>query len=185
MPTWIYFTPEKDAYVSEYYAATNFGDVPYLYVNRFQGPNDDYQSLLKFDLCSLACNQVPPNSEINPTKLYLKIYRNEVPVLTRVFAYRIKQPWDEAGVTWNTRPMVDYSMPVGYIDIAAGASGTVEMDLNPTIVMGWYNGYYMNHGLLLKCDEPANSLIGFYSREFTDPDYWPKLGICYAQNCCV
>ena len=33
MPTFIYFTPEKDAYISEYYANSNFGDVPYLYTN--------------------------------------------------------------------------------------------------------------------------------------------------------
>lgn len=184
MPTWIYFTPEKDAYIAQYYPDINFGDVPYLYTNRYQGCNDEYQSLIKFDLCSLGCNQIPSNSEINPTRLYLKIYRNEIPHTTRLYAYRIMQYWDENTVTWNNKPMVDYSQAVGHVDIDAGYFGWVNMELNYNIVQKWYNGYYRNYGLLLKCEEPCDSLIGFYSREFYNPDYWPMLGICYYQNCC-
>jgi len=185
LPTWIYFTPAKDAYIAEYYPNMNFGNVPYLYTNNYQSTNDEYQSLIKFDLCSLTCNQIPPNSEINPVRLYLKIYRNEIPCTTRLYAYRIIQPWSETEVTWNNRPMIDNSAPVGYVDIDAGFFGWVEIELDYNVVMSWYNGYYQNYGLLLKCDVPENSLIGFYSREFSNPDYWPKLGVCYYQNCCV
>jgi len=185
LPTFIYFASQKDAYISQYFANSNFGDVPYLYTNKYQSAGDEYESLLQFDFCSVPCNQVPPNSELNPNQLYLHIYRNEIPSCTRLYAYRIIQYWDESNVTWNTKPLVDYSSPVGYVDIAAGYFGQIIMDLDYTVVMGWYNGFYENNGLLLKCDEPNNSLIGFYSREFSNPDFRPKLSVCYYQNCCV
>ncbi|MDD2619544.1 MAG: DNRLRE domain-containing protein [Syntrophomonadaceae bacterium] len=185
MPTFIYFTPEKDAYISEYYANSNFGDVPYLYTNNYKSAVDEYQSLVKFDLCSLSCNQVPPNSDLDPNQLFLHIYRNEIPSCTRLYAYRVVSYWDELKVTWNTKPLVDYNSPVGYVDIPSGYFGQVTMDLDPFVIQSWYNGYYKNNGLLLKCDEPCNSLIGFYSREFINPDLWPKLWVCYDLNCCV
>ncbi len=185
MPTFIYFAPEKDAYISQYYANNNFGEVPYLYTNRYKSAVDEYQSLIQFDFCSLGCNQVPPNSELDPNQLFLYIYRNEIPCSTRLYAYRVIQYWNELNVTWNTKPLVDYSSPVGYVDIAAGYFGEVKMDLDPDVIQRWYNGYYQNNGLLLKCDAPSNSLIGFYSREFNNPDLWPKLWVCYNQNCCV
>jgi riboflavin synthase len=40
-------------------------------------------------------------------------------------------------------------------------------------------------GLLLKCDEPFDSLLGFYSREFEDSTYWPRLCVSYGVKCCV
>lgn len=184
MPVFVYFKPIQDAYVSEFYPDQNFGQVPYLFCNRYQGSYDEYQSLVQFDLCSLGCNGVPVNSTVDPNFLYLNIYRNEIPSSTRLYAYRIKQWWDENTVTWNTRPLVDYSYPVGYVDIPSGYFGPVQMTLDPAIVMKWYNGYYQNYGLLLKCEVPENSLIGFFAREYNDADFWPTLAVCYTQHCC-
>ncbi|MBO8159586.1 DNRLRE domain-containing protein [Thermosyntropha sp.] len=180
----ICFTPCQDAYIAQYYPNTNFGCIPYLYTNLYKSSSDEYQSLIQFNLCSLDCNQIPPNSHITCAKLCLKIYRNEVPNKTRLYAYRIKQAWDEFSVTWDHKPAVDYSNPVGYVDVCSGYFGWVEMEIDYSLVQSWYNGCCPNYGLLLKCDEPCNSLIGFYSREFSDPDYWPRLMIYYYVNCC-
>lgn len=183
--TLLCFGPWKDAYVAEYYPDTNFGLVPYLYTNLYKGPNDEYQTLIYFNLCGhLGCNEIPPNSEITHAKLCLKIYRNEVPRTTRLYAYRIKGDWEETEVTWANKPVVDYSNPVGYVDVSPGQFGWVEMDIDRNLAQGWYNWCIQNYGLLLKCDEPCNSLIGFYSKEFFDPDYWPQLKIYYYVNCC-
>lgn len=182
--TLICFSPCQDAYIAEYYPHTNFGCVPYLYTNLYKGPHDEYQSLIRFNLCSLSCNQIPPNSKITCARLCLKIYRNEVPRCTRLYAYRIKQDWEECTVNWHNKPAVDYSNPVGYVDVNAGEFGWIEIPLDCNLVQGWYNGCIQNYGLLLKCQEPCNSLIGFYSKEFSDPDYWPRLKINYYVNCC-
>lgn len=182
MPTFVYYTPLQDAYIAEYYPDTNFGNIPYLYTNNYQGTYDEYRSLVQFDLCN-ECNPIPPNSVLDPNFLYLHIYRNEIPDSTTLYAYRIKQAWNEHTVTWNNLPLFD-PIPVGQVDIAAGFFGQVQMPLDPAVVQSWYNGYYQNYGLLLKCNETANSLIGFYSREFFDPDLWPRLVVCYYQNCC-
>lgn len=183
MVTWIFLPPEQDAYISQFYADKNFGCIPFLYTNLFQCPCDEYQSLVQFNFCGVPCNQIPPDSTIKSACLILRIYRNEIPDCTRLFAYRILEPWDECKVTWNTRPLYDPT-PVGSVDIKCKDFGTVKMTLDEDVIKKWYNGYYENNGLLLLCKEPLNSLIGFYSREYNNSDYWPRLAVSYRQNCC-
>jgi hypothetical protein len=64
--------PIEDAYISQFYANSNFGAVPFLYTNRYKGPGDEYQSLLKFD-DDFFCH---PGRRVH-AQLRLKIYRNE------------------------------------------------------------------------------------------------------------
>jgi hypothetical protein len=66
--TEICFFPEQETYIAEFYPKKNFGRVPFLYVSQFDCPTvpcpcpcqDDYRSLVQFDLCSLCCNFIPP-----------------------------------------------------------------------------------------------------------------------------
>lgn len=183
MFTWIFLPPEQDAYISQFYDKKNFGCVPYLYANLYQCSCDEYQSLVQFNFCGVPCNQIPPDSMIKEARLILTIYRNEIPETTRLFAYRVLERWDECKVTWDTRPLFDPD-PVGYVDIDCNDTGTVTMELDESVIKKWYNGFYENNGLLLLCEEPVNSLIGFYSREFENSDFWPRLAVSYRQNCC-
>ncbi len=182
----ICFTPKKDAYISEFYPTMNFGDRFYLFANQFQGCNDEYQSLIKFDLCQDDCRQIPPNSFIEKACLRLWIYRNEVPsnTTTDLCAYPVVQKWTELGVTWDTRPNFDSSWPFCTCISPGFINDWVEIDLT-NLVKAWYKGYVVNDGILLKCDEPFDSLLGFYSREFEDSTYWPRLCVTYGVKCCV
>jgi len=182
----ICFTPEKDAYVAEYYPNTNFGDRYYLFSNLFQGCDDEYQSLIKFDLCNPDCNHIPPNSFILEACLHLWVYRNEVPQneTTDLCAYPVVQYWDEQGVTWNTRPNYDDTTSF----CTAVCPGDVDqwIGINVTeLVRDWYKGFRVNDGILLKCDECFDSVLGFYSKEYEDSRYWPYLCIRYGVKCCV
>jgi len=182
----ICFTPVKDAYISEFYPNINFGDRYYLFANQFQGRKDEYQSLLKFDLCEDRCRMIPPNSFITDACLRLWVFRNEVPQnkTTDLCAYPVLQKWRELQVTWNTRPLFDPGnsfctcVPPGFVN------DWLEIDLT-NLVKAWYKGYVVNNGLLLKCDERFDSLLAFYSREFKDSTFWPRLCVTYGVKCCV
>lgn len=182
----ICFTPTKDAYISEFYANKNFGDRFYLFTNQFQGCGDEYQSLIQFDLCQDNCRMIPPNSFIKEATLRLWVYRNEVPCgrTTDLCAYPVVQNWKEFKVTWNNRPLIDNC----HSFCTTVSPGFVNdwLEINVTdLVKAWYEGCIVNDGLLLKCDEPFDSLLGFYSREFENSTYWPRLCVSYGVKCCV
>lgn len=182
----ICFTPTEDAYISEYYPCTNFGERYYLFANQFQGCNDEYQSLLKFDLCQDNCRMIPPNSFIKEATLRLWVYRNEVPCdrTTELCAYPVVQNWQELAVTWNTRPLIDAAYPFCTCVSPGFVNDWLEIDVT-NLVKAWYKGYVVNNGLLLKCNETFDSVLGFYSREYEDSTYWPRLCVSYGVKCCV
>lgn len=187
--TVICFNPSQDAYIAEFYPHTNFGDSPYLYVSQYDCQpqvcpcNDDYRSLLQFDLCSLGCNYIPPNSEICYAYLELSIYRNEVPVPIEVCLYNVVAPWDEGSVTWCSQPPIHYC-PEYCSTVCPGDSDKLYFDVC-SLVKGWYSGCIANNGIMLIGNELFNSLVGFYSSEFPNSMLHPKLVIGYIQKCCV
>ncbi|NLO21978.1 MAG: DNRLRE domain-containing protein, partial [Syntrophomonadaceae bacterium] len=155
--------PIEDAYISQYYANSNFGAAPYLYTNRYQGPGDEYHSLLKFN-DDFTCHS---GRRIH-SQIRLKIYRNEAPCPITLLVYKVLDSWSESNVTWNNRPRIE-APPVGSAVVHPGYFGWVEINL--------HDHFDHHHGLLIKCDEPFNSLLGFYSREYEDSDYWPQLRV--------
>lgn len=187
--TEICFHPSEDAYIAEFYPHTNFGNAQYLYVSQYDCQtqvcpcNDDYRSLLKFDLCSLGCNYIPPNSEICYAYLELCIYRNEVPAPIEVCLYNVLAPWDEGSVTWCNQPPIFYC-PETCTTVCPGDSGPLCFDVCE-LVKGWYSGCLVNNGIMLIGNELFNSLVGFYSREYPNSMLWPKLVVGYVQRCCV
>jgi hypothetical protein len=76
--------PIEDAYISQFYANSNFGAVPFLYTNRYKGPGDEYQSLLKFD-DDFFCH---PGRRVH-AQLRLKIYRNEAPRPITLLVFKV------------------------------------------------------------------------------------------------
>ncbi len=186
--TEICFFPKQEAYIAEFYPDTNFGAVPFLYVSQYDCPpvpdpcpcRDDYRSLVQFDLCSLCCNFIPPNSKICFAYLVLSIYRNEVPYDIQVCAHRVLQPWKEFAVTWDDQPLFDPD-PVDCVTVSPGEFGEISFDVKD-LVEGWYSGCIANNGILLIGNEEVNSLVGFYSSEYPDSRLWPRLVVGYKQH---
>ncbi|KUG03937.1 flagellar hook-length control protein flik [hydrocarbon metagenome] len=170
--------PTEDAYISQFYANTNFGGMPFLYTNRYQGPADEYQSLLKFD--GIFGKRFDKRFDHHGhrrvlkfrSQLRLRIYRNEVPSSATLLVHKVLGSWSELNVTWNNRPAIDPT-PIGSIVINAGFFGFIDINLD-------HFADCLDHGILLKCDEPFNSLLGFYSREFSDSSFWPQLTVSGA-----
>lgn len=170
MDTLTFINPTEDAYVSQFYANTNFGGEPYLYTNRYQGPADEYQSLLKFDGLhnDFFCDDRFFHRDRRFCKLRLHIYRNELPFPITLFVHRVLGDWSEFQVTWNTRPAID-PVPIGSVIVHPGNFTSIEIDIN------CFDKFLIPFSVLLKCDVPENSLLGFFSRQFHDPSFWPQL----------
>ncbi|MDD3853483.1 MAG: DNRLRE domain-containing protein [Syntrophomonadaceae bacterium] len=187
--TEICFFPSQDAYIAEFYPDINFGNVPYLYVSQYNCPTqlcpcpDDYRSLLKFDLCSLGCNYIPPNSEICYAYLELSIYRNEVPSEIEVCLHKVLAPWEELSVNWSNQPPI-FPEPEYCSTVSSGYFDKLYFDVC-SLVRGWYSGCCANNGIMLIGNEEFNSLVGFYSQEFPNSLLWPKLVVGYVQKCCI
>lgn len=177
--TEIYFTPTADAYIAQWYPSSNFGIVPYLYICRYKQNGDSYRSLIEFDLGNVGSNSIPPGSVIRNAYLSLRIYRNEIPsgATITLNVYRILQNWSETGATWNNQP-ISGSNPDGYATITSGQSGWVKVEIS-MLVKEWFQGEVVNRGVVIKGEEGANSLVGFFAREYPNTSYWPQLQVIY------
>lgn len=177
--TEIYFTPDIDAYIAQWYPTSNFGIVPYLYISRYKQNNDAYRSFLQFNLGHVGSNAIPPGSVINNAYLNLRIYRNEIPsgnsITLQVF--RVLQAWSETGVTWNNQPICANS-PDGSVSISSGYMGAVKVELS-SLVQEWFQGEVVNRGIIIKGDEAVNSMVGFFAREYPNTSFWPQLEVIY------
>lgn len=175
----IFFEPLGDTYVAQFYGNVNFGASPYLYAGRFQGPGDIYRTLLLFDLSSprLSSNLIPPGATINEAFLRLTIYRNLIPegLANLLNAYQLLSPWEENTVTWNTQPNFNSLTPV-YSALVSSGFGTIEFDLT-NLARGWFDGGAVNVGVLITGDEVNNHLVGFFSKQFPNTTFWPRLYI--------
>lgn len=169
--------PFQDAYISEWYANTNFGSEVALFVSQYVQPGDDYRSLLQFNL-----GHIPPTSTIEQATLELTVYRNEVsgpPI--EIAAHRLLDHWNQFAVTWDNQPFIR-AVPDSEISIASGPPcGKVYMDLTE-LVRGWYDGSIPNNGLLLKGNEKCNDLVAFRSTNFQESDSWPLLHVCFVDG---
>lgn len=177
--TEIYFTPGIDTYIAQWYPSSNFGIVPYLYICRYKQNGDSYRSLLEFDLGNVGSNFIPPGSVIRNAYLNLRIYRNEIPSGTTIImnVYRVQQNWSETGATWNNQP-ISASTPDGSAAITSGQSGLVKVDLS-NLVKEWFQGEVVNRGIVIRGEEGANSLVGFFAREYPNTSFWPQLEVIY------
>ncbi|MGE5391565.1 MAG: DNRLRE domain-containing protein [Deltaproteobacteria bacterium] len=177
--TEIYFTPNIDAYIAQWYPASNFGIVPYLYIGRYKQNGDVYRSLLEFNLGNVGSNAILPGSVIKNAYLNLRIYRNEIlnGSTININAYRVLQNWSETGVTWNNQPICS-STPDGAALISSGVSGIIKIDLS-SLIQEWFQGETVNRGIIIRGDEGANSLVGFFAREYPNTSFWPQLEVIY------
>lgn len=170
------FTPVQDAYISEFFSTQNFGGVNALFVGLYQGVNDIYRSLLKFDISS-----IPANSTIISAKLRLYIFRNDFPLLSKpIQIYRLLSSFDEFTVTFANQPP---------IPVASDATLTITNELNTylewdmtNLASGWYNGSIVNNGIMIEGLESTSSIVGFRSKEYIDSSTWPQLEIVYTKG---
>lgn len=168
---------------------TNFGNVS---MGLEQGKK---LPLLRFDL-----SRLPTGSRIVEAKMQL--YRNAAGSLSlsarHVDAHRVLEPWVEGsgtntGASWNRRDTnTSWKTAGGSIDTDSALdsshihfylAGSQWMEWNITsLVQGWVDGRYPNHGLQLRPTSDV-SQEAYASAESADPSQSPRLVIKYVAPC--
>jgi RHS repeat-associated protein len=153
--------------------------------------NTVYRSVFKFNLSA-----IPSNAVITSAALSLWAI-NDYASNTRTFSlYRLKQPWTEGGVTWNTTNGAtawQVAGAAGANDIESaplasrafsaseslGTSGEKQWALDPAKVQEWVSGAFTNNGLILRADTESDDMYRFVSGEDATASNRPRLVISY------
>ncbi len=90
--------------------------------------------------------------------------------------YRITGDWDEDTVSWINRPTYTTQGELVFGD----PPYEVWCDLDVTgFVQDWLDGTYFDYGFCLTRVGPTDYSFRFPSREYSDPDYRPKLTLYF------
>lgn len=153
-------TAVQDTHVAQSAPLGNYGTSPSFAVSTNQ------EVYLKFDI-----GPIPNDVVIESAKLLLT---NNGGGPTATFnILEILSPWDEATVTWNTKPSTIVHSTVQLSGLTVGA--TVEINVTQLVqkmveVGGSRNGIGLT----------ASSTVSFHARESSSPSYRPKLVITYS-----
>jgi len=176
-------TQAIDAYIWETHSTTNYGNDYEIWVSR--GTNNTSLSLFRFNL-----QAIPAGAKIRSATLSL-LHESGNDADVPVTAHRITNPWNEDYVTWRRRDNgINWDTSGGDLDPNAVSTTLVgpasniryEWDLT-SLVQGWVDATYENHGVALRTME--NGIFGerFYTSDETDPARRPRLTITYACEC--
>ena len=179
------YSGASDSYIYQYLPAQNYSTAATLRV----GYNQQYGSLLRFDLSSL-----PPDAEI--TSAFLDIYAAgwDKPYTSLTLgAFAITRTIAMSEATWNlARTGVAWALP-GCNDALTDRRALPESTVLTTgvnrwytlnltqLVQAWSNGSVANNGLLLRgaADPEKKQLYYFGSAEYGDRNLRPRLRVSY------
>ena len=130
------------------------------------GTPDGHLAYVQFDLLALPADAVISSAELRLT------FQGTYDGAANIELGRNDSAWDEATVTWDTKPTTSFS---GLTRPVADEPATLSWPVTP-LAQNWHAGSQPNYGLALRGD---GVLKAFHSREtsVTDP---PKLVITYS-----
>ena len=130
--------------------------------------------LVMFDLSG-----VPSGATVNSATLTLYQSSNAQRGGVAVDLYRVTSAWNEATVTYTTRPSWNPAV-VSSLAIGDGSAGLFRSWNVTSSVQGWVNGTYANDGLLLMRNPDATLWPDFSSKESTTAADRPSLSVDYS-----
>jgi len=97
--------------------------------------------------------------------------------------YVVKQPWDEATVTFATQPLAEDDYDINFSKDAT--RGWAHINVSP-IVHAWVKGTTPNYGVYIKPHPDSRLNQRYYSSEYTDTSMRPFFVVTVRENpkCC-
>ncbi len=168
----------KDSFLSKRNTNNNYGTSEYIGVSN---TNFQERAVLEFNL-----SDIPANAIITSAQLELYYYDGGGSSTGHIEIHRLTQNWTETGVTWNnydgsaswTSAGGDYDTRVEDTVSISDVYGWYEWNITD-LLEKWYNGTYTNYGAILTKEGNKNSK-NFYSSDYSNSDYHPKLTINYT-----
>jgi Zn-dependent metalloprotease len=144
------FPAIADASITPQQPDTNFGSGP---INAAQGPGGQSYGLLAFDLTA-----IPPGATIYSARLEVDVFETTTPTYT-LAVQDVLDPWNEATVTWNTRPGVGATAAL--LTASQGHDEVVAFNLT-TLVTQWLSAGAQPTSVLLA--PQSSQQVTFYER---------------------
>ena len=155
----------KDTYVDSSFPTTNYGTSSLLKVAA--GGSSTRQTIIQFD----DVGGLPQDSIVSSATMGL--YRVDNLNSSTMESYAITSAWNEATVTWNSRPPIEASPETSFTP----GAGWVQFDLTKR-VRKWVQGEATNYGILVKF--VANGNLSFKSSNDGVASQRPYLDITYV-----
>ncbi|MGN1166607.1 MAG: DNRLRE domain-containing protein [Lachnospiraceae bacterium] len=171
--TWSGKSDIGDAYVlnGSSYKNTNFYDSGVVVVNAGKGSKGVYRTYFRFLNLTPAVKGYYVDSAV--LKLYETANSNSGQT---VQAYRVKESFKCADITWNTRPGYDTL----YSSVKSTGKYKTERSLNlTTYVRGIANGSLKNYGIMLKGASETGHYCEFVGSRHSTSSLRPKLTVVY------
>lgn len=167
----------KDSYVFGMYPDQNFSNSTELRVADC-GPPPCARSLLQFNLSTIPSDVTIISATL---ELYYYSWFSISDTSSTLPVSRINSSWDENTVTWNNQPAIS-DTPIGLMAVASGQYGWKLVDIKNQIV-NWLDGSQANYGLMVGYQiPPAQNGKDFYSSNYTESIYRPKVTITYEEK---
>mgnify|MGYP001198613580 CR=1 FL=1 len=162
------FKPVKDAFIRSGVPRLNYGTSEDMFFGYNQEFNENYRSLVAFDISSL-----PKEHRIEAAKLKL-YFDYDVTDELELELCEVEEEWTELGVTWANQPNV---VNVIRTFSVGKTRGYVEVDLLD-VVQEWYNDTRQNNGFIIRAkDETIPLFYRFYTKERSSN--YPILEVTY------
>jgi len=163
--------PAADAFINQYQPDRNYGSSGVLKTrNEFGEPPPSgkegwaWQDLVEFDL-----SVIPPDTVISSATLRFYYYDwwDNDPAGRALRCYRLLEPWNEATVTWNTRPAHAGSI-TSQATVPSGF-GWMTWDVTAD-VQAYVDGTVLNHGWKIR-DETTWGTFDIPITRFRSKEY--------------
>ncbi len=187
--TQVALTPVADTYMARWGATNNYGGSTTLLVRYHTSNQEEFSSLVRFDLSG-----IPANATVQSAVLTLTVTESPSTWLD-VDIFKLLRSWTEMQATWNsaasgvawTQPGANgsgdrESIRRASMRVNAAVGGTATVDLTG-LVQEWVSSPAGNQGLLLRPNLSSNTSIlqyRFASRDNATATSRPKLTVTYT-----
>ena len=165
------FALNQDAWVNEANVTGNYGNNSYLSLNDRTGLAEIFLKFSDADLAMLS------GKTIGSAALFLYQYQNTSSPGDAVNAHTALAPWDEASITWNSKPAYAVGN-CGSLYLDSGNNMWRQWSGLEDMVSMWVGG--PNYGLVLENNTDAKTgelFARFYSSECSNAEYRPYLSV--------
>ena len=157
-----------DSYCSQQYPATNYGEVPRLYITTADHGDASRHALAAFEDLAYHLGRIVVSAELEFWVFYMESDGG------RVSLGACDYWWSEDSVTWNTN-MTIHPDTLQRADYPDGAEAWWSIDVT-TIVQRWLDDDFANYGFLLYDPGSGADNLALSASEYSpDPNLRPRL----------
>ena len=161
-------TTNKDAYVDQYFASSNYGSQSKVIIRAHDSEN--CRGYFGFDLSS-----IPSSACISSAILKLRVYTtySDVSTQDQMYVYQVTGSWSESSITWNNQPSLssegsgDGYLIINDIPTFPSTGSWISMDITSLVQDDFPNEQTDYMVRWVDEGQSSNYEVWFYSKEYS------------------